>query len=143
MKRLVTLLFVCLALTTANAQKHKKFDPAGFEADLEQFIATDACLTPEESARFFPLYREMRKKQMAYFNADRRHRHVDFTNDKQCAEAIRNHDRNDIEMKEIQQEYHEKFMKVLPASKVFKIIISEDKFHRQLFKRGPRKQSKH
>lgn len=142
MKKLVILLFVCLAMTAANAQKHKKFDPAGFEADLEQFIATDACLTPEESAKFFPLYREMRKKQMAYFNADRRYRHVDFSDDKACAEAIRNHDRNDIEMKEIQQEYHEKFMRLLPASKVFKIIISEDKFHRQVFKHAAGKQGK-
>lgn len=121
------------------AQREKKFDPAKFEAELEQFIAIDACLSPEESSRFFPLYREMRTKQRAFFGGDRRYRHFDFTNDKLCAEAIRSQDSNDIEMKRLQQEYHEKFMRILPASKVFKIIRAEEQFHRKAFENVAKK----
>ena len=117
------------------AQRPKQFDPAKFEAELEQHITTQAGLTPQEASRFFPIYREMRKKQMALMGSDRRHKHVDPNDDKACAEAIRQHDSKDIEVKELQQAFHNKFLKILPAGKVFRIIRAEEQFHRQVFKR--------
>lgn len=137
MKKII--LFILLSLMCfcqADARKQKTFDPAKFEAELEQFITTEACLSPKEVAAFFPLYREMRKKQLAYFGEDRRCRHVDITDDKACAEAIKRHDENDLEIKLLQQNYHKKFMKVLSASKVYLIMRAEEKFHRNLFMRG-------
>ena len=123
----------------ANAQNQKgmppKFDPAKFDADLEQFITTNAGLSPQEAAAFFPLYREMQRKQRAYFDEMRRNSHIDTNDDKSCREAIEKKDKMEIEIKEIQQQYHSKFMKVLPAGKVFKIIKAEERFHRQAFKR--------
>lgn len=127
------LLVLCGVL--AIAQEPKKFDPAQFEADLEQFVTTEARLTPVESAEFFPLYREMRKKQMAYFCDHRRWHYIDEADDKACADAIRRIDNNDLEIKRLQQAYHEKFLRILPASKVYRIIKAEEKFHRQQFKR--------
>ena len=50
----------------------KPFNPEKFEAELEQYIVTEVCLSPRESAQFFPLYREMRRKQRALFGAMRR-----------------------------------------------------------------------
>ena len=41
---------------------------------------------------------------------------------------------NQVEMKELLKSYHDKFMKILPATTVFKILKAEDKFHRQLIK---------
>ena len=77
----------------------------------------------------------MRKKQMAYFSDHRRWHYIDEADDKACADAIRRIDNNDIEIKRLQQAYHEKFLHILPASKVYRIIKAEDKFHRQQFKR--------
>ena len=134
----ILVIFVAMALlyaSEAGAQGPRLFDPAKFQADLEQFITMEAALTPQESADFFPLYREMRKKQMVFFDDDRRFKHVDLTDDKACEEVIHRHDSNDIKMKEIQQEYHNKFLRILPAGKVFRIIRAEDRFHRQMFKR--------
>ena len=135
-RRYIIVLLVLLCSVVAMAQEPKKFDPVQFEADLEQFVATEARLTPTESATFFPLYREMRKKQMAYFGYHRRWHIVDESDDKACAEAIRRMDSNDLEIKRLQQLYHEKFLHILPASKVFRIIKAEEKFHRQQFKRA-------
>lgn len=131
------LPFMLAFMSQTNGQNRgpKPFDPRKFEIELEQFIATETCLTPQESAAFFPLYREMRKKQMAYFVDDLRFTHLDITNDKACEEAIRNRDSNEIRMKEIQQTYHDKFLRILPAGRVFSIIKAEEKFHRQLMKR--------
>lgn len=142
-RRYIIVLLVLLCSVVAMAQEPKKFDPVQFEADLEQFVATEARLTPTESATFFPLYREMRKKQMAYFGYHRRWHIVDESDDKVCAEAIRRMDSNDLEIKRLQQLYHEKFLHILPASKVFRIIKAEEKFHRQQFKRAQFNGKKH
>lgn len=135
LRRYIISILLVLCGVLAIAQEPKKFDPAQFEADLEQFVTTEARLTPAESAEFFPLYREMRKKQMAYFCDHRRWHYVDEADDKACADAIRRLDNNDLEIKRLQQAYHEKFLHILPASKVYRIIKAEDKFHRQQFKR--------
>lgn len=135
LRRYIISILLVLCSVLAIAQEPKKFDPAQFEADLEQFVTTEARLTPAESAEFFPLYREMRKKQMAYFCDHRRWHYVDEADDKACADAIRRLDNNDLEIKRLQQAYHEKFLHILPASKVYRIIKAEDKFHRQQFKR--------
>ena len=112
------------------------FDPAKFDAEMEQFITTEAALTPQESATFFPLFREMLKKRRALFDQMRRFHHVNTADDKACKDAILERDRLDLEIKQLQQEYHQKFMRVLPAGKVFKVLRAEDKFHRQMFKRA-------
>lgn len=142
-RRYIIVLLVLLCSVVAMAQEPKKFDPVQFEADLEQFVTTEARLTPTESAAFFPLYREMRKKQMAYFCDHRRWHYIDESDDKACAEAIRRLDSNDLEIKRLQKIYHEKFLHILPASKVLRIIKAEEKFHRQQFKRAHFNGKKH
>ncbi len=136
-KFFITALLL-LVFVVANAQQ-RPFDPVKFEADLEQFIATEAGLTPQESSRFFPVYRELRKKQHAIMSAGWKNKNLDMTSDKACAEAIRIHDNNDVEIKELQRAYHNRFLKILPATKVLRIIRAEDKFHRQTFKRAARR----
>ena len=46
---------------------------------------------------------------------------------------IQKSDECELQLKEIQQQYHKKFMKVLPASKVYDVLRAEEKFHRQIF----------
>ena len=55
------IALMTLVVSLAQAQKPKNFDPERFQRELEQFIATQACLSPAESAEFFPVYREMRR----------------------------------------------------------------------------------
>lgn len=42
----------------------------------------------------------------------------------------------------IQKTYHEKFLQILPAKKVYDILNAEDRFHRQMFKRTANKNHK-
>lgn len=120
-----------------NSQKQRPpFDPKRFEAELEQYITTNASLTPQEASKFFPVYRQMMRKMRSCFDEMRRYHFVNPTDEKGCAEAIRRQDELDIEMKQLQQEYHSRFLYILPASKVLRIIKAEEKFHRQAFKRA-------
>ena len=69
MKRsLIVSLAFLLSVTLYATEPQEKFSPEKFQADLEQFITNEACLTPQEATKFFPLYREMQKKQRSVYN---------------------------------------------------------------------------
>lgn len=128
-------LFVGMAATAQPKNGQKKFSPKKFRSEMEAFIVREACLTPAESAAFFPLYDEMYKKQRVVFDSMRRVDNSNPTSDEDCRKAIKERDKLDLELKEIQQAYHNKFMRVLPAAKVFKVLKAEDRFHRRMLKR--------
>lgn len=147
---LLIMLALCMAVAQAQPRQHDggprpprpPFNPVQFEKDLEQFIVTEAGLTPAESSKFFPLYREMRKKQMVFFNEMQRDRFVDVSNDRECERVIRESDQRDLDLKRLQREYHTKFLKIMSPSKVFKVIRAEEKFHRNIFKKMARRDGK-
>ena len=134
-----TVLMILMLCTfgVANGQHRKRppFNPAKFEADLEQFITVNACLSPSQAASFFPVYRQMMKKQRALSDEMRRLRMINPKDNEACEEAIRKQDELDIQIKQLQQEYHGRFLMMLPANKVLSIIKAEEKFHRQIFKK--------
>lgn len=134
-----TMLMILMLCTfgVANGQNRKRppFNPAKFEADLEQFITVNACLSPSQAASFFPVYRQMMKKQRALFDEMRRLRMTNPKDNEACEEAIRKQDELDIQIKQLQQEYHGRFLMMLPANKVLSIIKAEEKFHRQIFRK--------
>lgn len=134
-----TMLMILMLCTfgVANGQHRKRppFNPAKFEADLEQFITVNACLSPSQAASFFPVYRQMMKKQRALFDEMRRLRMTNPKDNEACEEAIRKQDELDIQIKQLQQEYHGRFLMMLPANKVLSIIKAEEKFHRQIFRK--------
>ena len=137
MKTTVLMILMLCTFGVANGQHKKRppFNPAKFEADLEQFITVNACLSPSQAASFFPVYRQMMKKQRALFEEMRRLRMINPKDNEACEEAIRKQDELDIQIKQLQQEYHGRFLMMLPANKVLSIIKAEEKFHRQIFRK--------
>lgn len=137
LRTIVLMILMLCTFGVANGQHRKRppFNPAKFEADLEQFITVNACLSPSQAASFFPVYRQMMKKQRALFDEMRRLRMINLKDNEACEEAIRKQDELDIQIKQLQQEYHGRFLMMLPANKVLSIIKAEEKFHRQIFKK--------
>ena len=113
----------------------QRFSKEEFVRQLEQYVAHEAQLTSKEQAEFFPIFREMHLKMRKVFDAMKKIDSTCPSNDKTCANAIRQKDKMDIELKRIQQQYHNKFLDILPACKVMKAIKAEDKFHRNMLKR--------
>ena len=72
----VSVLVMTMMGLTCHAENSQgqrpPFDPKRFEAELEQYITTHASLTPQEASKFFPVYRQMMKKQRALFDEMRR-----------------------------------------------------------------------
>ena len=161
MRRLIIGLF-CLATLGASAQgfpqnfprqngfpqggfpqqkgQQQRFSPEKYQADLEQYITKEACLTPQEASAFFPLFREMQKKQRALYTKMREDVRIKPTDEAACKKMIQKRDQVELELKSIQQTYHNKFFGVLSPSKVFDVIRAEDTYHRGLLRnmgRGP------
>lgn len=133
-KLLVFAVLMLIVVLGASAEEQQKFSPEKFQADLEQYITTEAGLTNEEAAKFFPLYREMQQKQRVVYN--KMHELFKLPHDEaSCKRAVQRRDQLEIELKQIAQTYHNKFLRVLPASKVIGTIIAEDKFHRRAFRK--------
>ena len=66
-KVLISMMFLLTGVLVCQADEPQKFSPEKFQAEMEQFIAKEAGLTADESAEFFPLFREMQQKQRAVF----------------------------------------------------------------------------
>lgn len=139
MRRLITILVLLAAISLNGLAQYKndgqRFSKEEFVRQLEQYVAHEAQLTSKEQAEFFPIFREMHLKMRKVFDAMKKIDSTCPSNDKACANSIRQKDKMDIELKRIQQQYHNKFLDILPACKVMKAIKAEDKFHRNMLKR--------
>ncbi len=133
-KVLISMMFLLSGVLVCQADEPQKFSPEKFQAEMEQFIAKEAGLTADESAKFFPVYREMQQKQRAVFGKMRQEGRVKPTDDASCKRLVQKHDEVELELKKIQQTYHNKFFTVLSPSKVFDVLRAEEKFHRQAFR---------
>lgn len=134
MKRYAVFFLLLMAALTIQAQEQPKFSPEKFEADLEAFITREAKLTEKEAAKFFPLNREMHQKQRAIYGRIGKLYTGIGNDDKACASAIRESDRLNVELRQVEQQYHEKMMRVIPASKLSAAIAAENRFHRQMMR---------
>lgn len=138
MRRVVLVIFAWLAVAVSLSAQDKKprFSPEKFQADLEQFITKEACLTQQEAARFFPVYREMMKKQRCVFERIRKLGKNKPADEAGCMEVIKQRDKLELEQKKIQQTYNNKFLAIIPAKKLFDVIKAEDRFHRCMLKKS-------
>lgn len=142
---LVAMFITTLPLVSHAEMQHDKcrFSLEQFHAQLEQYITQAACLTPQEASRFFPIYKEMMKKQRELHNEMRNYKRIKPVSEAECKKCVERMDKIDIEIKQIQRRYREKFLQILPAGKVYDIIKAEDKFYRQSFKKIADKKSRH
>lgn len=138
-RSILIILFLTMTLGIMADNPQEQFDAKRFQTDLEAFITQKVALTPKESAHFFPLYREMMEKQRALFNKGKAYRHIKPSDEAACRKAIQEKDNIELQIKKLQQQYHNKFLKVISASKLYEVIKAEDKFHRQAFTRATSK----
>lgn len=131
MKNILTFMIAfCFSAVFANAQK--KFDPVKFRADLHKYIVAEAHLTSAEADKLFPLYDEMKDKQMELHKEGRNNNKKPAT-ETACRAAIIKMDDIELKKKQIERTYHLKFLKVLSASKLYDVLRAEAKFHKKVF----------
>ena len=137
MKQTVVILILQLFMVVSvSAQGQQKFSPEKFDADMEKFVTEQAKLTQQEADKFFPLFREMHQKQRAVYHKIRQATKQQPADDKACETTLKECDKLNIELRQIEQSYHLKMMKAIPAKKVYDAIMAENIFHRRTMRGG-------
>lgn len=129
-----------LAVLTTTAQEKKDgrphFNREEYRTKLEAFITERACLTTHEAEQFFAIYHEMKHKQrQAMKKAQQLKRTPCGKTEQEYSNAVMEIAKNNAEMGKIGETYYKKLLKVVPAEKVFRAIIADDEFHRDMLKK--------
>ena len=101
---------------------------------LKQKTAYDIRLSLVGSERYF--------KQRKYFDKMKHSNKKMPRTDAECREAVKMRDKIDLDIKKLQQTYHNKMLNVVSPCKVMKVILAEDRFHRRMLKNWSRKDKK-
>ena len=141
MKRYLTILFIGFVCLSATAQGQRperpRMTPEEFQAKQKEFIIKQAELTEEESAAFFPLYFELQSKK----------HEVNSSVWKQ-ARAAAPHERTEEEYVTmidaladvkiacalLEKDYLQRFKEILPAKKLMRVQMAEERYQRELLK---------
>lgn len=134
MNRIIAFIIILCSALTMSAEPKRKFDPEAYRAEQHKYIQCKAQLTCDEATKFFAIYDEMRTKERQLFIQSRKGRKNRPETEEECRQCINMHDSNDIQLKKIQQLYHKRMLKVLPAKKVLNAIIAAEDFDRNKFR---------
>ncbi len=147
-KILLILTMICCSTTfvAAQPQQKKTFSHEEFCNRQKEFITKHAKLTPEESKAFFPLFFELQKKKWDINkNARKQARNNEpgsKLTEEQYSKLINEIADAKIEIAKLEKSYIEKYLKVIPASKILGVQRAEDRFQREMIKNMARGQRK-
>lgn len=145
MKKFTVLLVVMCVLIPklwAGDGCHQRLSPEEFRAKQKAFIIERAGLTPDEAAKFFPIYFELqdRKKMLNDESWEMVNRGKnDQTSEAQYEDIINRIVDNRISIDRLDKTYLDKYKKVLSNKKIYLVQRAEMRFHRELLKEVRRK----
>ena len=143
MKQIFTTLLVCFACLAAAAQEqdrrpeHPRMTPEEYQAKQQEFLTRHAELTEEESAAFFPVYFELQaKKREANRRVWKQVRAVapNERTEEDCNAMIDAMADVKIECAQLEKEYLAKFKAILPAKKLMRVQMAEERYQRELLR---------
>ena len=143
MKRYLTVLLMGLVCLAATAQEQGQrphrphMTPEEYQAKQKEFITRHAELTDEESAAFFPLYFELQgKKHEANRRVWKQVRAVSphERTEEDCVKMIDAMADVKIECATLEKEYLAKFKEILPAKKLMRVQMAEERYQRELLR---------
>ena len=78
----------------------------------------------------------MHQKQRAVYHKIRQATKQQPADDKACEITLKECDKLNIELRQVEQTYHLKMMRAIPAKKVYDAIMAENNFHRRMMRGG-------
>lgn len=135
MKRILFIIIMAVISLNINAQPKGKFNPEMYMKEQEAFIIKQANLTPQEATAFTPVFREMHNKQRELFNKMRGYVHRNPQTDKEAETCINAMSSINIQIMKLEQQYHARFCKVIPARKAYQCIKAQEMFKHQMMEK--------
>ena len=138
MKRTCLLLILICSFCVARAQQDASgFSPEKFRQAEESYITKKAHLSQAEVAAFFPLFREYKRQQMAYYESIKslykKGKEKDVT-DAEYRKIVENCASIEISISKHKLQYMKKFEKVLSGKHLYRAIEADNRFHRDMLK---------
>ena len=113
---------LCIFFSVSLLHAQGKFDLNRIKAESHNFITKEAGLSGQEAARLFPVFDEMRGKQRVYFDKLRAIHSARPSSEREASKMIEQADAYEIQLKQIEQRYHKEMLKVLPATKLLRVL---------------------
>lgn len=155
-KSILRTLVLCLVLMVAGGayahpqqdkkeprEKNKAMSPQDYQKALIDYMVKEAELNTHEQAVFVPLYKELEARKRRVFEKRKKLGNKKPQSETECREVIQQQDKYDLEIKKIEQQYHNKFLEKISASKVYDILKAENRFHRKMLKHWSNTPRKH
>ncbi len=144
MKKLALIITLIIATSSvALAQQNgwqrgngggpRHFSPEEFKKHMELFISKEACLTPTEAQKFFPMLHEMLMKNRAISEKQRElmTSATESASEDEYEKIITKVTACEIEAKKNEQLYYKKFHTVLSWKKIYKVRRALFRFNRE------------
>lgn len=124
----VALLIVPGILTAQNQDRMERL-----QAQKVAFFTERLQLTPEEAQHFWPVYNDYQQKKNELNRAKRQilqeiNQNFSSMDDKELESLSDRFVGYDLQLAELQQQYHQEFKKVLPIRKVVRLYQVEQQF---------------
>ena len=147
---IISLAMVCIGASSLMAQgpgtKQRQMLQERIEAQRVAFITQKLDLTADESAKFWPLYNEMKKAQAEKRSSLRPTKSFDEMSEEEAEQFIERQFTAESEIIALKRDYFTKLRDVIPAKKLAQLNRIEMEFNRGVLEKirarqgsGPRK----
>ena len=137
MKSLTATAFVLLFSLSAFAQygQRRQAIEQNIEAQHVAFITQKLELTPDESARFWPIFNEFRSKEKALRKGNRPDGTLRNISEVEAEQLIEQHLDTEQKVLNLKREYYGKLKSAIPASKIARLRPAEEAFKLEILQR--------
>ncbi len=139
------VLLLSMSLTIFAQEKKPHFTKEEFRAKQKVYMTRKAELTKEEANKFFVLYFELQDKKkkindnIGRIIRDTKKKSSDQTNYSELIDKMIN---SRLESDKLERYYILQYRKFLSDKKIFKVLIAEMNFHRELLKSMKQEEAK-
>jgi len=130
---------LCAASVVAQPRVKQKMEQV--KSLKVAFITNELNLTPEESAKFWPLYnafeekqREIRRQKVTKYFDRRDNSEVEKMTEKEASALLAQMEDNEEELYQSRKRFIASLKTILPAVKIIKLKKAEEDFNRKLLK---------
>jgi len=136
---ILCLVLVGIGIQIGSAQRYGPEQRAKMQERIEAqrvaFITQKLDLTPDESAKFWPLYNEFKKLQKTKRAEIMPGKPLKELNDAEAEEIIEKRLTMEEEMVDIKRDYFEKLKEVIPSTKIVLLVQVELQFNREVLEK--------
>jgi len=130
MKAFLSVLFICAAFTLDAQTGYQNITEKRIE-----FLSSKVTFTPEEAQQFWPLFREYHQKREATTSKSKKLEFLpqNLSND-EYLEIVNDYISVKTKQALLQDEYHNKYLKVIPPKKLLEFYKFDEEFNKNLLK---------